>query len=56
MDEIRIFLLSLSSKWFRGRVARQWSAKPSTAVRIRSEPPKSLSEIRKTFLLQISSN
>ncbi len=23
---------------FRGRVARQWSAKPRTAVRIRSEP------------------
>jgi hypothetical protein len=25
--------------WFRGRVARQRSAKPFTAVRIRSKPP-----------------
>ena len=26
-------------KWSRGRVARQWSAKPSTPVRIWSRPP-----------------
>ena len=25
-------------KWSRGRAARQWSATPSTAVRIRSRP------------------
>ena len=28
--------------WYRGRVARQWSATPSTAVRIRSIPQKEL--------------
>ena len=31
-------LLQPNLKRFRGRVARQRSAKPSTAVRIRSEP------------------
>jgi|SRR5580692_1613462 hypothetical protein len=33
-----IVILHLSKKWFCGRVARQSSAKASTAVRIRSEP------------------
>ena len=31
---------SLPKAWSGGRVARQWSAKPRTAVRIRSRPHK----------------
>lgn len=31
---------SLPKAWSGGRVARQWSAKPRTAVRIRSRPQK----------------
>jgi TonB family protein len=31
-----------SAKWFGGRAARQWSATPRTAVRIRSKPQRSL--------------
>lgn len=33
-----LILQSLPIKRYRGRVARQWSAKPRTAVRIRSVP------------------
>ncbi len=29
-------------KWYRGRVARRWSAKPYTAVRIRSVPHRKI--------------
>ena len=36
MDLSPVFFIRI--KWFRGRVARQRSAKPSTAVRIRSKP------------------
>jgi hypothetical protein len=36
--------------WFRGRVARQRSAKPFTAVRIRSKPRKRTSWISLQFV------
>ncbi len=32
-------------KWSRGRVARQWIANPSTAVRIRPRPPNKLIQL-----------
>jgi hypothetical protein len=32
-------------KWSRGRVARQWIANPSTAVRIRPRPPLKLIQL-----------
>ena len=46
------YLTTVGSKWSRGRVARQWSAKPSTAVRIRSRPLNP-PEFQEGFLFQI---
>ncbi len=37
----------------RGRVARQWSATPSTAVRIRSTPQKNPVKFLQDFFIQI---
>ena len=42
---------SLPKAWSGGRVARQWSAKPRTAVRIRSRPQKSISVLELTFFI-----
>jgi hypothetical protein len=39
-DKHKLFFMFVI--WFRGREARQRSAKPPTAVRIRSEPPVSI--------------
>ncbi len=38
LSEILYICIPFAKKWSRGRVARQWSATPSTAVRIRSRP------------------
>lgn len=35
---VQIVTFGALQNWFRGRAARHWSAKPGTAVRIRSEP------------------
>ena len=36
----KMFLRKNQKKWLRGRAVRQRSAKPCTAVRIRSQPPQ----------------
>ncbi len=40
LRESDFFYIFAFAKWFRGRVARQRSAKPRTAVRLRSKPQK----------------
>ena len=40
----------------RGRVARQWSATPSTAVRIRSTPQKRFKKLKRFFLYPLFKN
>jgi hypothetical protein len=39
------YIFAAEKKWSRGRVARQWIANPSTAVRIRPRPPLKLIQL-----------
>ena len=50
----RLIVVDILEKWFCGRVARQSSAKASTAVRICSEPPSTtLSVLGRDFFYKL---